>query len=227
MKFSKTIVFFSAVIFFSYSLSSCRKEGGSPPGTPAPVYDSSETAKVVTISEKEHRIFIRPKVGDTYRYHIFQHSVSTENGSAPDQPPMHQSASADNSIYIRETVRAIRADSSVDMTVKFDSVSVKLTQDTMKIELSSSRTADRNDPRFATFAAFLGEDIGIIITKFGDIKEVYGTSNIITKILKPYPDSIKIKQGEAIKNQINARIGQYILETLMHYPDVPLAKDST
>jgi transcriptional regulator of met regulon len=73
----------------------------------------------------------------------------------------------------------------------------------------------------------LGEDIGVIISKFGDVKEVYGTTGIISKIMKPYPDSVKAKEGEFIKNQINARIGQYVLETMMHYPDQPLAKDST
>jgi hypothetical protein len=62
-----------------------------------------------------------------------QHSVSVKNGSAPGQPPMHQSATADNSIYIRETIRAIRPDSSIDLNFKFDSMSVKLQQDTIRI----------------------------------------------------------------------------------------------
>ena len=213
-------------LIFSLLLTSCNKDNG-PQGKVTTVFDSSETGKNVTITEKEHHIFIRPKVGETYRYHIMQHSVSSKTGTAPGQPQFHQAATADNSIYVHETIRSIRADSSIDMTFKFDSMSVKLVQDTQKIDLSSSRAADRNDERFASFAALLGEDIGVIVTKFGDVKEVYGTSNIITKILKPYPDSIKMKEGEFIKNQINARIGQYVLETMMHYPDQPLAKDST
>lgn len=219
------LVFFSAISFLFF-LSSCNKDGAPGSKTTA-VYDTLETAKTVTVTEKEHRIYIRPKVGDTYRYHIMQHSQSAKNGTVSGQPPYHESTTADNSIYVHETIRAIRPDSSVDMTFRFDSVSVKLQRDTLKVDLSSSRAADRIDPRFASFAAILGEDIGIILTKYGDIKEVYGTSNIIMKITKDYPDSIKRTQGEAIKSQINARIGVYVLETLMHYPDGPLAKDST
>ena len=225
MKFFKYSLILSAVTFTVF-LSSCNKDNGSP-DSKTTVFDSSETAKTVTITEKEHRIYIKPKVGETYRYHIMQHSVTSKNGLAPGQPAFHQAATADNSIYVHATIRAIRADSSIDMTFKFDSMSVKLVQDTQKIELSSSRAADRNDPRFASFAALLGEDIGVFVSKYGDVKEVYGTTNIIAKIMKPYPDSIKIKEGEFIKNQINARIGQYVLEATMHYPDQPLAKDST
>ncbi|MFI5263330.1 MAG: DUF6263 family protein [Candidatus Kapaibacterium sp.] len=214
-------------MFFPIFLSSCSKEGSAPQGSSNAVFDSSQTAKAVTVTEKEHRIYIRPKVGNSYYYRIVQHSTSMSNGSAPGQPDAHRSASTDNFIYVHQTIRGIRADSSIDMMFKFDSMSVKAMQDTIKVDLSSNRAADRNDPRFASFAALLGEDIGVIITKFGDVKEVYGTTNIIEKIMKPYPDSVKIKEGEFIKNQINARIGQYVLETLMHYPDQPLAKDST
>jgi hypothetical protein len=206
---------------------SCSKDAGGPKGSSNAVFDSSQSAKPVTVSEKEHRIYIRPKIGNTYYYRILQHSTSATNGTAPGQPPLHQSATSDNYIYVHETIRGIRSDSSIDMTFKFDSLTVKLTQDTMKVELSSNRPADRNDPRFASFAALLGEDIGVIMTKFGDVKEVYGVSNIITKIMMPYPDSIKIKEGQFIENQIKARIGQYVVETMMHYPDQPLAKDST
>ncbi len=225
MKFFKYSLFLSAITFTVF-ISSCNKDNGSPESKTT-VFDSTETAKTVTITEKEHHIYIKPKIGDVFRYHIMQHSVSSKSGTAPGQPQFSQSATADNSIYVHETIRAIRADSSIDMTFKFDSMSVKLVQDTQKIELSSNRPADRNDERFASFAALLGEDIGVIVTRFGDVKEVYGTTNIIAKIMKPYPDSIKRKEGEFIKNQINARIGQYVLETMMHYPNQPLAKDST
>ena len=227
MRFPIRITLFFAFTTFLVFLSSCSKEGGAPQGNTNAVFDSSQTAKAVTVTEKEHRIYIRPKVGNSYYYRIVQHSSSTSNGSAPGQPDAHQSATTDNYIYIHQTIRGIRADSSIDMLFKFDSMSVKAVQDTIKVDLSSNRAADRSDPRFSSFAALLGEDIGVIITKFGDVKEVYGTTNIIEKIMKPYPDSIKMKQGEYIKNQINARIGQYVLETLMHYPDQPLAKDST
>jgi hypothetical protein len=217
----RTYLFLVLCICF---LSSCNKES-TKPGAPA-VFDSSETAKVVTITEKEHRIFIRPKAGDILRYRITQKSLSSAVSTGA--VTANESATAEDEYYVKQTIRTIRPDSTIDLTFRFDSISVKLEKDTMKINLSSNRPADRNDPRFASYAALLGEDIGIIMTRFGDIKEMYGTTNIVGKIMKHYPDSMQTMQNrETMKNQIEATVAQYVRETMMHYPDHPLGKDST
>ncbi|MEI8133636.1 MAG: DUF6263 family protein [bacterium] len=223
MIFSQRLFVLSAIIFVAF-LSSCNKEGG-PGSKPPAVFDSTEKANPVTVSEKEHRIFVRPKVGDVYRYRISQHSNSSAISAGAVSGS--ESAQSEDSYYLTQTVRAIRADSSVDMSYRFDTISVKSEKDTAKINLSSSRPADRKDPRFSTYAALLGEDIGVIISPYGDIKEMYGTSNIISSIMKRYPDSLRTAENtSAVKQQIEATIGQYIHETMMHFPHHPLAKDS-
>jgi hypothetical protein len=216
--------YFLLSIIFVFLISSC-KETEPKSGAPA-VFDTSEAAKPVTVTEKEHHIYIHPKTGDVFRYRISQKSTSSaiSTGAAT----ANESALAEDLYYVKQTIRSVRPDSSIDMTFRFDSISVKLEKDTMKINLSSNRPADRSDPRFISYAALLGEDIGIIITRFGDIKEMYGTSNIVTKVMKHYPDSMQTaKNAETMKNQIEATVAQYVRETMMHYPDHPLAKDST
>jgi hypothetical protein len=226
MTFHKGILGFALIAFISVFLSSCNKELGGPRSAAPAVFDSSESAKAVTVTDKEHRIYIRPKAGDVFRYRISQKSSSSATSSGPMAGS--ESVTAEDTYYVKETIRSIRPDSSIDMTFRFDSIAVKLEKDTMKINLSSNRTADRNDPRFATYNSILGEDIGVIVTRFGDIKEIYGTSNIMTKVMNRYPDSLKTKQNmDIIKGQIEQTLGEYIRETMMHYPDHALAKDST
>src|SRR5436305_7135961 len=166
---------------FLLLLSSCNKEA-APGEKPPAVFDSSEHAKPITVAEKEHRIYIRPKAGNIFRFRIMQKSSSSANTTGPIT--RSESASGEDTYYIKQTIRAVRADSTIDMTFRFDSISIKLQKDTMKIDLSSARSADRKDVRFASYNALLEQDIGIILTRFGDIKEVYGTSNIVEKIMR-------------------------------------------
>jgi len=225
MKFlSRSVSFLSAVVLCSF-LSSCSKENG-PGSKPPAVFDTSESAKPVTITEKEHRIYFRPKVGDVFRYRIWQKS----NSSAVSTGPMagNETAMSEDSYYLKQTIRAIRPDSSVDLSFRFDSINVRLEKDTMKINLSSNRPADLKDPRFASYAALLGVDIGVIVTRFCDIKEMYGTTDLISKIMQRYPDSLRTPDNiNVMKQQIEGTIAEYVHETMMHYPDHPLAKDST
>src|SRR5438552_940634 len=146
-------------------LNSCNKESIAPGGKPPAVFDTSESAKAVTVTEKEHRIFFRPKAGEMFRYRIVQRSNSSASASGP--MTKSEAAISEDSYYIKETIRSIRQDSSVDLTFRFDSISIKLKKDTLDITLSSSKPADRSDPRFSSYAALLGEDIGVIITPFG------------------------------------------------------------
>jgi hypothetical protein len=216
---------FLSLALFGFFLTSCNKDaslGGKPPA----VFDSSETAKPVTITEKEHRIYFRPKVGDVNRYLISQRSNSSATSS--DVPSGSESAKTEDIYYVRQTVRSIRADSSVDMSFRFDSVIIKLEKDTLKINLSSNREADRKDPRFSSYAALLGVDIGVIVSRFCDIKEIYGTSEIIATVMKRFPDSMRTANNiNSVKQQVESTIAEYIHETLMHYPDNLQAKDST
>ncbi len=226
MTFLNRILLYCAVLSLFVSLSSCSKDGSAPGASTRTVFDSSETAKTVTVTEKEHRIFIRPKVGEVYRYIIAQHSSTSQTASGA--LTKNESAVSDDIFYVKETIRAIRPDSSIDITFRFDSLHIKMSNGKMNVDLSSNRPNDLKDSLFTSYAALLGEDIGVIVTRFGDIKEMYGTSNIMTKVTKGYPDSLKSGQNlEAIKNQVQASIAQYVVETMMRYPDHPLAKDST
>jgi hypothetical protein len=213
-------------ILLSFFLLSCSKDNSGPGGKPPAVFDSSESAKPITVTESEHRIFFRPKVGDVFHYMISERSTSSAISTGPISGS--EKASTEDLFYLKQTIRTIRPDSSVDMTFRFDSIIIKAEKDTMKINLSSNRAADKKDPRFASYAALLGEDIGVIVSRFSDIKEIYGTSSIISDIMQRYPDSMRTPENiNTIKQQIENNIAEYIHETMMHYPNNPQAKDST
>jgi hypothetical protein len=221
---SRSISFLSTILLCSVLLS-CSKEN-APGSKPPAVFDTSESAKTVTITEKEHRIYFHPKVGDIFRYRIWQRSNSSAISTGP--VPGNETAMSEDSYYLNQTIRAIRADSSVDISIRFDSISIRLEKDTMKVNLSSNRPENMKDPRFASYAALLGVDIGVIVTRFGDIKEMYGTTDLISKIMQRYPDSLRTPDNlNIMKQQIEGTIAEYVHETMMHYPDHPLAKDST
>jgi len=226
MTFSARIFFYCASLCLFISLVSCSKDGSAPGANTRPVFDTAESAKPVAVTEKEHRIYIRPKVGDVFRYAIAQHSSTSQ--TATGVLSKNETAVSDDIFYVKETIRAIRPDTSIDMTFRFDSLHIKMSNGKMNVDLSSNRPADLKDSLFTSYAALLGEDIGVIVTRFGDIKEMYGMSNIMNKVTKGYPDSLKTAQAmEAIKNQVQSSVAQYIVETMMRYPDHALAKDST
>src|SRR5437763_237524 len=64
--------------------------------------------------------------------------------------------------------------------------------------------------------------------KEGDIKEGYCTSNIVEKIMRQYPDSMRTSSNsDVMKRQVEATVAEYVHQILMHYSDHPYGKDST
>src|SRR4051812_38101885 len=95
------------LLFCVCFLSACNKES-TKSGAPA-VFDSAESAKPVTITEKEHHIFLRPKAGDIFRYRIIQKSLSSAISTGA--VTANESATAEDQYYVKQTIRTIRPDS--------------------------------------------------------------------------------------------------------------------
>ncbi len=74
----------------------------------------------------------------------------------------------------------------------------------------------------------VGQDFGAIISKFGEILEIYGLQSMVTQIMKDLPDSLKSDRYKDITNrQLQMLLNQYVSIILTHFPDKPLAKDSS
>ena len=217
--------------------SSCSKEPAkiaqsmnSPTGGTTPALDSTSTGKSVQITDKDHHIFLRPKVGTTQRYRVIDRREDSQeitdqlfNGTQGKKKSTNITE-----FYIRQSVRAVKPDSSVDMSYRIDSVQFSLVQDTTKINYASTRPQDRKDARFAEYNMFVGQEFGAIVSKLGEITEVYGLAPMLEQAMKDVPDSMKTEKYKAgAKNAIEMLLKQYVGLPLMHYPDKPLAKDST
>jgi hypothetical protein len=172
---------------------------------------------------------LRPKVGSTQRFRVRVSSkitMTTNDGLFGGGDAKHTVLSL-NEYYVKQTVKAIKADSTVDLTFQIDSIRVKTEQDTMKLEYSSSNAKDRKDPRFLSNNALLGKDFGVIVSKHGDILEMYGTNGLVDALITDVPDSLKTpSRKSAFNRQVQVLLGQYVSRTLTHLPAKPLAKDS-
>lgn len=221
----------TCIVFVStLAMIGCSKKGSDAPGGAA-IFDSTEQPKAVAVNEPNHYIYFRPKVGDVYRYRI---TLTSSAGAETDdqlykQFPKTELASSTNSYYLKQTVKGIRPDSSVEFTLSFDSITLKLDKDTTHINFSTNNPKAKDDPRFATFAILIGENFGFYINKYGDVKEVFNTAGLVEKYIKnmKLPDSANTaKNRDLIKKSVESTIADYLGRTMVRFPEKPMAKDS-
>jgi hypothetical protein len=214
---------------FSLAFTGCSKKGSDAPGGSA-VFDSTEKATPVNVTDANHMFYFRPKAGETYRYRITLNSGATAQttDSLYRQFPAKELASSLNSYYLRQTVKQVKADSTVEFSLTFDSITMKLDKDTSHINFSTANALTKNDPRFQTFTMLAGETFGFTINKYGDVQEIFNTSSLVGKYMKTFPDSMNTTANrEKIKQSVESTIAEYLGRTMVVYPRKPMAKDST
>ena len=159
----------SLLLFFSsiFLLTGCDKD--KAPGTSTsttPVFDTATTGKPVT-DNAGHFIYLRPPVGDVYRYRIRLNSTGSAEhvDSLFGQYPPSEKLGVTTTIYVRQTIRQIRQDSTVDIAFRFDTIHTITETGDKKSDFSTAREADRKNPQFANAAAIAGQDLGAIVTR--------------------------------------------------------------
>jgi hypothetical protein len=219
------------------ALASCKNDGSSiskslnsSTGTNAPALDTSSTGKEIAVTEKDHHIYLRPKVGTTQRYHVYNKSqrTMTVNDDLFGGPQGKKESTNMTEYYIRQTVRSIKPDSSIDFAIRIDSVLFQITQDTNKIRYSSANPKDKNDKRFAQYNIIAGEEFGAIVSRNGEVTEMYGLQHMIATMMKSVPDSMQNDQVRDVANrQLQSLLNQYLGILLTHIPTKPMAKDTS
>jgi hypothetical protein len=230
LQFSR--VFFGLFLFLSglFLLSGCGKE--SAPGTSTsttPVYDTAAQGKPVT-ENAGHFIHLRPPIGEVYRYRmrIVSNGTAQHIDSLFRQYPPNEKLSVMTTLYMRHTIRQIRQDSTVDIAFRFDTIMTVTDANGKKTELSTARPADLNDPMFTNASAIVGKDLGAIVTRNGDVVELYGTTAILAQFMSKLPDSLKTQQNQArLNQQLQTTINEYLQKTLTHFPTKAVAKDTS
>lgn len=218
------------------TLSACKNndsplKGSSSASGTTPAIDTTESAKEVQITDKDHRVVFRPKQGTTQRYHI--KSKQALNTDVNDQLGIETSGKValqqTTEYYIRQTVKAVKPDSSIELTCRIDSIFVTAVQDTHKVIYSSATMAGSKDPQFTTFNAILNQDFGVVISKQGNVLDINNLTVIANNILKtlPMPDSQKTA---ALKQQVNLEAQKLMIQFLQPLsPSIPnraIGKDS-
>lgn len=225
---SRHIAVFLAV--FTLSIIGCsNKDSKAPADINKTVFDTTEQAKPVTITDAKHLIYFRPKVGDVFRYRITMSSTATAQTEdhVYGQFPPKEAASSINVFYLRQTIKAVRPDSSVEFSFAYDSITMKMDRDTMHLLFNTNDPKVKNDQRFVAYSNLIGENFGFIINKYGDIQEIFNTSSLIAKYMKNLPDSANTTANkEKVKQLLEGNLAQSLERTLVRFPETPLAKDT-
>lgn len=206
----------------------CANKGADTPGST--VFDSTVKAAPVEVKDPDHRFMFRVKVGDTYRYKVMLTSGATAKTEDHlyRQYPATEDATSSNTYYIRQVVKEVKPDSSVQFSITMDSLTLKLDKDTVHVFFSSNDPAAKKDPRFSSYMAVVGQSFGFTINKFGDVLEIFNTAEYVNTAMKSFPDSLNTaKNRESMKKQIEGTIAEYLARTMVRFPEQPMAKDSS
>jgi len=217
------------ILIICVVLSSCGKK--ESPGTSGvkPTMDTAQKAEPVQITDTSHHLFFKPKVGSVERYHIVDRMAMNSNDVSPNGQTAKHAASSTTEFFIHQTVKAVRPDSSVDLSYRVDSIIMSSLRDTAKVTYSSSNIKDKVNDDYREFNIVVGKDFSIRANKYGDLDTMIDVSSIANALLAPVPDSLKTKlevrrmatqQAEQVANA-------YVMRVLVHNPTRALVKDTT
>ncbi|HET6512928.1 MAG TPA: DUF6263 family protein [Candidatus Kapabacteria bacterium] len=216
------------------TLTSCSKgddaalAGKDSTGQAPMAIDTTEEAKVVSI-DSAHVIYFRPTVGETRRYRV--NVLSTVNMETQDSllggPSGKQSGRSQAEFVIKQTIRAINPDSTVDISFWIESAKIDQRADTSHIIYSSTNAAQKSDLRFSHFTAIIGKELKTKVSNHGDPKSITGVEEITNELMKAMPDSLRNDRVKAFRaQQVQAVVNQSIVRLMVFLPLRPIAKDS-
>jgi hypothetical protein len=190
--------------------------------------DTTEPAKLVNV-DSAHIIYFRPVVGETRRYRIS--SLNTLNMETVDSliggPSGKQNARSLAEFVVKQTIRAVNPDSTVDMSFWLESARVDQQIDTSHIIYSSTNAAQKNDLRFSHFTGIIGKEIKTKVSNHGDPTSILGIEEIANELMKSMPDSLKNDQVKRMRaQQVQTVVGQSIIRLMVFLPLRPVGKDS-
>lgn len=161
------------------------------------------------------------KAGEKYHYKVNQKTLI-------DQDSVH--AETELNMYYTKTIKSVRSDGSMEITVRFDSISARNkvpdfaggSSKITEVKYNSTDSANRKDKRFEQFNILIGEDVTMIVSQKGTIEEVSGLTPVVNKVLGARKDSIPAQQKNQIMEQIK---NEAYLRNLQ--PEYQIFPDST
>ncbi len=211
------------------AFASCGKNDTASPGAINPAFDTTKKAEHVAINDTSHHLFFRPKPGSVQRYHIVDRVTMSSSDTPPGAAATKHTATNMTEIFLRQTVKDSRRDSSITLTFRVDSISLSSNRDTTKTKYSSNDLKDRMNPEFEEFNILIGKDFSATTSKYGDLDSITDVSSIANAMLATVPDSLRNSPQirQAATQQAEDLADAYISRVLVHSPTRPLIQDTT
>jgi hypothetical protein len=209
-------------------LASCGKKESAALSANNMAIDTTKKAEPVAITDTSHHLFFRPKAGTSQRYHIVDRMSSSSSDTPPGSAATKHTATSTTEIFLHQTVKGTRRDSTVELTFRIDSILLTSVRDTTKMQYSSNNLKDRMNQNFEEFNLLVGKDFSILTTKYGDLDSITDVSSIMNAMLATVPDSEKSNPRvlQAATQQAEEVADEYIVRTLAHSPTRALVQDT-
>ncbi len=220
------------VILFvvAVTLSSCsKKETATFSSANGAVIDTTQPAKAVPITDTNHHLFFRPKVGSVVRYHVVDRMTMSSSDALANGAPMKHSGTSTTEFYAQQIVKGVGRDSSVTLQFRVDSIKLRSKRDTVSMQYSSNNLRDRMNDDYREFNILVGKDFTVRVNKYGDLDSILDVSQIADNLLAPVPDSSRKKptiQALATR-QAEEVANAYMMRVLVHNPTRALVTDTT
>jgi Family of unknown function (DUF6263) len=222
-----TFRFFFLCLILCATLASCGKKESAANSSMS--IDTTKKAEPVAITDTSHHLFFRPKAGSVQRYHIVDRLSMSSSDTPPGTAATKHSASSTTEIFLRQTVKDIRRDSSVGLTVRIDSILLTSDRDTTKTQYSSNNLKDRMSQDYDEFNILVGKDFSLVTNKYGDLDSITDIHSITTAMLATLPDSQRNSPQvfRAATQQAEEVVNAYLMRVLVHSPTRALKQDTT
>ena len=209
-------------------LASCGKKESATPSANNMAVDTTKKAESVAITDTSHHLFFRPKAGTTQRYHIVDRMTSSSSDTPPGSAATKHTATSTTEIFIHQTVKGTRRDSSVELVFHIDSILLTSVRDTTKTQYSSNNLKDRISPAFEEFNLAIGKDFSVLANKYGDLDSIMDVSSIANAMLATVPDSERSNPEmlRAAKQQAEEVANEYAMRVMVHSPTRALIQDT-
>ncbi|MDP4200088.1 MAG: DUF6263 family protein [Bacteroidota bacterium] len=224
MNFRTTLLFAGLTI-----LVACGKKDTAPTTTTTTTIDTTVKAEPVVIADTNHHLYFRPVAGSVRRYHVIDRMTAEATDAQPGGQTDKHAGTSQNEFYVTATTGTTGSDSSVELTVRVDSISLSADQDTTHTRYSSNNAKDRANERYRQFNIMIGKTIKVRVDKYGDLAAMTDVSAISGALMSQVPDSLRSNPRiqQMATQQAQEIANSYLMRVLVHSPTRALIKDTT
>ena len=225
--------YFAAVTLAFLLLAGCSKKNEqSSPNNDTNKYqvDSSDIkATPINASNESFTLEYKFPKGKTYQYRLT--TITHDDQTIKMDTTLHSNI-VQNIIYLIDlTPVSVDKDGVIEFNLMFKSVKLNATANGKEFNYESETTTDSSEiKKYAEYKALTGSDMGLRVSKKGEILDVFRTDKVVNNFLgiKGYTDSVNVMQREQLKsNMIDGAIKPLLFQIFRMIPDHKMTTDSS